>query len=237
MAIPATSAVTPLPVIGFSQAAAPQPAPAEVEASAPQSSGGPQETSPAPPGQAEGTAPQTGRSEPVAQAEQAEAVEDQGGTESAANGIRELSPKEKQRVAELKAIDQSVRQHEQAHLSAAGGLAHGGASFSYVTGPDGKQYAVGGEVQIDTSGVPDDPAATITKAQNIRRAALAPAKPSSQDQRVAARATQLEFEARAALAQERTEEAREQTAPEEPAPVFSGGQELPQQSNPLSLFA
>ncbi len=238
MAIPATSAVTPLPVIGFSQAAAPQPAQAEGEKTAPQNSGGPQETKPARPGQAEENAPQTGRpGQAVPQAEQAEAVEDQGGSESAANGIRELSPEEKQRVAELKAIDQAVRQHEQAHLSAAGGLARGGASFSYVTGPDGKQYAVGGEVQIDTSGVPDDPSATITKAQNIRRAALAPAKPSSQDQRVAARATQLEFEARAALAQERTEEAREQAAPEEPAPVFSGGQELPQQSNPLSQFA
>ena len=31
-----------------------------------------------------------------------------------------------------------------AHLSAAGAYAHGGASYEYELGPDGKRYAVGG---------------------------------------------------------------------------------------------
>lgn len=46
-----------------------------------------------------------------------------------------------------------MRAHEQAHKTAAGGLAQGGATFEYQTGPDGKQYAVSGEVKIDTSPV------------------------------------------------------------------------------------
>ena len=44
--------------------------------------------------------------------------------------------------------DREERQHEQAHLSAAGGHARGGPSYQYETGPDGKRYAVGGEVSI-----------------------------------------------------------------------------------------
>ncbi|MCH7496345.1 MAG: hypothetical protein IH971_00635 [Candidatus Marinimicrobia bacterium] len=121
------------------------------------------------------------------------------------NGKLELSPEENARVEELKRRDTAVRRHEQAHVAAAGRYARGGANFQYVLGPDGKLYAVGGEVQIDTSEVPDDPQATIQKAQTVRRAALAPSNPSSQDQRVAAAATQMEFNARMELAQERAE--------------------------------
>ena len=67
-------------------------------------------------------------------------------------------------------------------------------------GPDGKNYAVGGEVSIDVSRVNGDPQATLAKARTIRAAALAPAQPSSQDFAVAAKAGQLEAEARAELA-------------------------------------
>ena len=112
-------------------------------------------------------------------------------------------------MAELRARDTEVRQHERAHLAAAGSLARGGAQLDFVTGPDGRQYAVGGEVSLDTSPVPNDPEATIQKAQTVRRAALAPAQPSSQDQRVAAQATQMEFAARTELSQERADEAQE----------------------------
>lgn len=149
------------------------------------------------------------------QGEQAQAAGDPGGAQpvqsrNAAKGgtdTAELSPEEKAKVDELKRRDTEVRRHEQAHVAAAGRYARGGANFQYVLGPDGKLYAVGGEVQIDTSEVPDDPQATIQKAQTVRRAALAPSNPSSQDQRVAAAATQMEFEARMELVRERTEEA------------------------------
>ena len=105
-------------------------------------------------------------------------------------------PKLQSQIQTLKARDQEVRNHEQAHLSAAGGLAMGGASFQFVTGPDGQRYAMGGEVSIDTSGVSGDPAATLRKAETIRRAALAPAQPSGQDYSVANKATAMANQAR-----------------------------------------
>lgn len=110
-----------------------------------------------------------------------------------------LGAEEIKQVAELKARDREVRAHEAAHMAAAGGLARGGASFSYQQGPDGRHYAVGGEVSIDTAAVAGDPQATIIKAQTIRAAALAPAQPSSQDRAVAAAAAQMEAAARAEL--------------------------------------
>jgi hypothetical protein len=47
--------------------------------------------------------------------------------------------------------------------------------------PDGCDYALGGEVAIDTSAIAGDPEATLRKMEQIRRAALAPANPSGQD--------------------------------------------------------
>ncbi|MGD9852748.1 MAG: putative metalloprotease CJM1_0395 family protein [Nitrospirales bacterium] len=114
-------------------------------------------------------------------------------------------------TVKLKIRDQKVHRHEQAHLAAAGGLATGGANFSYQTGPDGKQYAVGGEVNIDTSPVQGDPNATIRKAQQIRRAALAPADPSSQDHAVATSASIMEMKARRDLQEKSEEESSFQT--------------------------
>ncbi len=111
-----------------------------------------------------------------------------------------LSSSEMEVLAQLKSIDTAVHTHEMAHLAAAGGYAKGGASYSYKRGPDGRNYAVGGEVMIDTSPAAT-PEATMTKMQIVRRAALAPADPSSQDQRVAAQATMQIAEAAQELAQ------------------------------------
>jgi len=112
----------------------------------------------------------------------------------------EKTDKEQQsKVQQLKNRDSEVRAHEQAHLSAAGAFATSGASFSFTKGSDGGSYATGGEVSIDTSPVKDDPAATIRKADIIRRAALAPASPSSQDQAVASKATAMAEKARSEL--------------------------------------
>jgi hypothetical protein len=109
----------------------------------------------------------------------------------------ELPPEEQQKLQYLKSRDQEVKTHEQAHLSAAGSLALGGASFSFEKGSDGVNYAVGGEVNIDTSAVSGDPAATLRKAETILRAALAPANPSAQDRSVANQASAMANKARA----------------------------------------
>lgn len=112
-------------------------------------------------------------------------------------------------IQQLRARDREVRAHEAAH-SAAGGRYTGATSLEFQRGPDGVNYAVGGEVSIDISPVPNDPEATIEKARTIRAAALAPAQPSNQDRQVAAQAAQLEASARRELQQQQTEERQEQ---------------------------
>jgi len=111
-------------------------------------------------------------------------------------------------IAELVARDREVRSHEQAH-AAAGGQYAGSPTYSFVKGPDGLNYAVGGEVSIDTAPVSGDPEATIRKAQIIRAAASAPAEPSPQDRRVAAQAATLESDARIELAAKDTSEVQQ----------------------------
>ncbi len=110
-------------------------------------------------------------------------------------------------INRLKAADAAVRAHEAAHMAAGGSLVHGGASFTYQQGPDGKQYAIGGEVSIDVSPVPGNPQATIQKMETVRAAALAPADPSAQDRAVAAAASQAAAAARAELSRGKTKEA------------------------------
>ena len=113
---------------------------------------------------------------------------------------------ELQQIRKLAERDREVRAHEQAH-QAVGGQYAGAASYTFERGPDGKNYAVGGEVPIDTGKVANDPEATLDKAETIRRAALAPAEPSSQDRRVAAQAVQMAVEARADIQELAREEA------------------------------
>ena len=118
----------------------------------------------------------------------------------------ELTLEELQQVAELKSRDQEVRVHEMAHVMAGGAYVTGGPSYTYQMGPDGKGYAIGGEVGIDTSPIEGNPEATIQKMQTVAAAALAPAKPSGQDQKVAAAARQAEAKARMELAQLQSEQ-------------------------------
>jgi hypothetical protein len=92
-------------------------------------------------------------------------------------------------IDELKQIDTEIRRHEMAHVAAGGRYITSGANFSYKKGPDGANYAVAGEVGIDSSPIPGDPQGTIKKMRQIKSAALAPAQPSSQDLKVAAQAT------------------------------------------------
>jgi hypothetical protein len=122
--------------------------------------------------------------------------------------INEHTPEELRVIADLRTRDQEVRAHEQAHMAAGGGYT-GGVSYQFETGPDNRQYAVGGEVSIDASPISNDPEATIAKMQVVRGAALAPANPSGQDRAVAAAASQHEASAYIDLRELKAEEARE----------------------------
>lgn len=112
-----------------------------------------------------------------------------------------IEQQEQQQIQQLKSRDQEVKAHEQAH-AAVGGRYAGAPSYSYELGPDGKQYAVGGEVQIDISPIPGDPQATVQKMQQVRAAALAPAEPSAADRRIAAEASQRQIQAQAEVVQQ-----------------------------------
>ena len=124
--------------------------------------------------------------------------------EKGTNGLTEL---ESQKVDDLKRRDAEVRAHEQAH-AAAGGPYAGAPRFRFVRGPDGKFYAVAGEVTIDTSAVPGNPQATIRKMQQVKRAALAPQEPSAQDHRVAAEAERKIMQARHEIHEEENDKVR-----------------------------
>jgi len=84
-----------------------------------------------------------------------------------------------QRVLDkFKSSDSKIRAHEQAH--AANGQTTSPISYKYQTGPDGKLYAVGGEVRLDTS-IPKDPKEAAFKLTQIQKSASAPSGLSGAD--------------------------------------------------------
>ena len=140
-----------------------------------------------------------------------------------------LSAEDLKFITDLQRRDTEVRAHEQAHLSAAGQYAAGGASFSYTTGPNGKRYANGGEVPIDV-GREKTPEATIQKMRTVRRAALAPAQPSGADRSIAAQASATEAQAMKEV-QEQVESPVAKTASTSPATEQSPETESPREKN------
>lgn len=128
-----------------------------------------------------------------------------GGPEKKSVSGEILSKEDQVEVTKLETRDREVRTHEQAHVSAGGQHIKGGIKYDYQKGPDGRNYAVGGHVNIDVS-EESSPEATIGKMQQVKRAALAPAEPSSADRSVAAEAAKKEQKARQELAQERQDE-------------------------------
>jgi len=118
----------------------------------------------------------------------------------------QLSDEEKRSVSELQARDTEVRAHEAAHQAAGGGLT-GGASYTYQKGPDGRMYAIGGEVSIATKGG-STPQETLSNARQVQAAAMAPANPSGQDYAVATSAKVLEMKAQQELAKEQQAQMR-----------------------------
>ncbi len=166
------------------------------------------------------------------------AYEEESKKEGADTGSSNLSDEEKEEVKELKDRDREVRQHEQAHLSAAGSYAKGGAHFEYTQGPDGKRYATSGHVNIDTSPIHDNPEATIQKAQVIKRAANAPAEPSGKDRQVASEATKMEMEARRQVNEKRQEETSDGPSGAKSGPMANYGQSgAPRLGSQINLMA
>ena len=155
---------------------------------------------------------------------QDESAGKQGAEQEQRNSQRTAQPslteEDKQEVEDLKARDQEVRTHEQAH-AATGGQYAGAPQYEYTTGPDNKRYVTGGEVSIDIS---EEQSAeqTLRKMQQVRAAALAPAQPSSQDLKVAAEAAQKAFDARNDIAKENRDTLQSNGAVSEAEPSAQG---------------
>ncbi|MCR4819289.1 MAG: hypothetical protein K5841_10070 [Fretibacterium sp.] len=119
-----------------------------------------------------------------------------------------LSEDQESQLRELEQIQREVIAHEAAHQAAAGALG-GGVSYTYTQGPDGKSYITGGEVpiQLKQGSTPEE---TLRNMQQVQRAAMAPADPSGQDRRVAAKAAAMAARAQQEIAAKgRTSQERE----------------------------
>ena len=122
----------------------------------------------------------------------------------------DLRQQESRILQQLRERDREVRAHEAAHVAAGRPYIRGGPSYVFQRGPDGRSYAIGGNVHLDTSVVAENPKATLDKAETVQRAALAPIEPSPQDMRVAANAAQMAAQARIEIAVMRREEQQSQ---------------------------
>jgi len=99
------------------------------------------------------------------------------------SGVNKYDEKDFARVLEkFKQSDANIKSHEQIHAS----IGHTTApiSYTYQKGPDGKIYAVGGHVKLDTS-IPNDPKAAAFKLDILQKAASAPIDSSAADNNIA----------------------------------------------------
>lgn len=154
-------------------------------------------------GQQQGSSDQSSQ-QGSSQSNQQHADSEQNSSQQRSASGQVLTADELEQLDWLQSRDDEVRTHEHAHASVGGQYA-GAPSYDYKRGPDGNQYAVGGEVPIDVSPIADNPAATIQKMQQVRRAALAPAEPSGADRSIAAQAAMQEAVARQELAKQALE--------------------------------
>jgi len=136
------------------------------------------------------------------------------GQETDQNQDQATLEREKQKIiSDLSQRDTEVRAHEEAHANVGGQYASA-PKYDLTEGPDGKQYATGGHVNIDVS--PEkEPEDTVVKMDIVERAALAPAQPSPQDFKVADEARATGNEAQIEVQVNRAEELKKSQETEE----------------------
>lgn len=111
---------------------------------------------------------------------------------------------ERRQLAEMRRRDRQVRIDEKPKFTEMQGLTQGVPKYTMVKGPDGRMYAVGGQLELDTT--PEEtPEETIVKAQKIRAVATTSFNLSPDDIRFIARASMMEMEARGEIQMEMME--------------------------------
>ncbi len=94
--------------------------------------------------------------------------------------VHGLSDNEQKAVNELKSRDKEVRLHEAEHMRNPELISVGGPKFTYAIGPDGKAYAIGGNVTL-TTGKPKSPEDAMQKAMALKNSSMGVGEPSSKD--------------------------------------------------------
>ncbi len=139
-------------------------------------------------------------------------------SEKSSNG-RKLTREEQKEVEKIERIDREVKRREIAHRAVAGNYARGSISFEYVTGPDGKKYAVEGHITIDARPILNNPEASIRKAQSIKNAKLE-SSDASLDRSLYAEVAKMEREARMKLKTDQKEESDDTNIADNPEDLF-----------------
>ncbi len=157
-------------------------------------------------------------------------------SESNPDSVSEMSPEDERQLQKLKQTDITVKNHERQHAAVAAGYVKNGPVYEYTIGPDNKRYAIAGHVSMDMSQVPNNPEATIRKAQVIKRAALAPADPSGADRAVASAAVKMELKASKELQSEQTENLKTVNQKGQNSKVNAYSQSLPKLGGAVNLL-
>lgn len=95
----------------------------------------------------------------------------------------------------LEQTELQIRRHVAAH-NAVSPQYVSAPSYSYSPAIDGTRYITSGDVSFETSAIANEPQQTLSKAQLIQRAALAPNDPTPSDFSASQRAQQLAYSAR-----------------------------------------
>ena len=116
---------------------------------------------------------------------------------SSTNSARDTETKSGDNSAERKQLElsqTSIQRHVESHLAV---TTQYSSPPNYQYRPlDGQLYVVSGDVAFDTSSEPNDPKATLEKAQLISMASMAPTEPLLQDRNASQQAMVMATQAK-----------------------------------------
>ena len=113
---------------------------------------------------------------------------------SSTNSARDTETKSGDNSNERKQLELSqtqIQRHVESHLAVTVTTQHSSPPNYQYSSLDGELYVVSDDVVFDTSSEPNDPQATLEKAQLIRMASMAPTDPTPQDRKASQQAIMM----------------------------------------------
>ncbi len=146
------------------------------------------------------------------------------------------SPDSETEVRQMDDRSRKITNHENRHAAvlrdSGTGVADAKPQLTRQQGPDGRQYAVAGEVNTDLRPIPGNPYATEHKAEAVYRSAIGDSDRSESDNQAARRALFAAQEARQSKLQQQTVNG-EMSSPYNNKPVKMGSPHSVKMRNPL----